>query len=224
MTLKYELSRIFLSFLLLNRPCGLGGRNRNPYGTHTLVWCLIRAVSCFLGTLNSAAPALGLRAQGDWVTGVALSSWGLSWMYPLWSGPYLCWLLYGSSWVMAPPDCSPRLWSTISEPRELSRPGIRSQWERSWEGSWKGVSCPLVPGSVWFSVETARAPLRGSKAIRLRGALEHSKGLPFQSGTLGSLCWNPIYFLLVTCISPTTEPAAHTERLCCLCEGERTWS
>lgn len=71
------------------------------------------ALPRFQKTVKSAAPAHGLRAQEDWVTGITLSFWGLSQKCPLWTGHpvHLCWSLYRSSGVTAPSDCSPELWA-----------------------------------------------------------------------------------------------------------------
>lgn len=49
LTLKHELTGICLSFLLLDQPCGLGSRGRNPRGACRLGWCLIRVVFYFPG-------------------------------------------------------------------------------------------------------------------------------------------------------------------------------
>lgn len=75
----------------------LENRSRNPCGACTLVWCLIRVTSYFLGTLKLTASAFGLRTQEDWDTGATLSSRSLSQMFPLWTEPqwiHLCWSLY----------------------------------------------------------------------------------------------------------------------------------
>lgn len=206
-----------------------GEQTQNPHGACTLIGGLIRRVSsCFLETLKSAAPAVELRAQEDRVTGVTSSSRGLARVGPLWAVPHLCWSLHHRGWGTAHLTAHQGFaWLFLSPGNSLT-PGSAARGMETLRQLQRDLLSSL-PGSVWFSVEAGRAPFGGSYTIRLRDVLGHDKGLHFQSGTLGCLCWNPITFhrwpiSRLAWSAVKLLPAAQRECLHCLCEGEQTWS
>lgn len=152
LTLKCELTGIFVSFLLLNHPCGPESRSRNPRGAAGWSGASLESSPIFWEPLNSAAPALGLRAQEGRVTGVlecAFFRLGLictdgsvgaaeSWPFPT-ARQFCDWLsLSSGNSALSPQSVRMELLRQLERGRLSFQSRVHVVCSRDWKNSLKG--------------------------------------------------------------------------------------
>lgn len=195
LTLKCELTRSFLSLLLSNHAYGWRAETEIPVGLWAPAWCLIRVIFCFSG--NSEI------------------SCACSWAQDPGRLSHRCHLVIlrsfsnVSSKDTAPDNSIYADVCTVAVESELlptvhcgfdwplwAQGALTLHLHPGRMGLWRQVGRGLFSSYPWglcdFSTEAGWSSLKGNDAIRFRGMLGHNQRLSFQSGTLDSLCWNPI--------------------------------